>query len=127
MANLSIIEFIVYGIIGYSGILILIISIITNPPKSMSLAGARSIWLMPSILCLSVLMFASGVITTDNQTTTSTIINNSTNEVWIETGTVANEYQLVDPVWGWIHFAFFIILIIYIIIQTLTILVQKKE
>ncbi len=126
MADLSIIEYLSYGLIGYTGVIILMISVLLNPPTSKSLAGARSIWLMPSVICLSVLMFASGTITLETNSSSFSTTSNATSEVWTETGTQTISYTLVDPVWALIHMSMFLILIIYIIVQVLQILTKPE-
>lgn len=126
MADLSIIEFIVYGVLGYGGLLILMISILLNPPISVSLAGARSIWLMPSVLSMIMLMFVSGIVTADEQTTSFITTSNATSEVWTETGTIETQIQLVNPIWGGIHVGFFLILILYIFQQIVNILGSRN-
>jgi len=132
MADFSLIEFAVYGGIAYTGIVVLIISILLNPPTSRSLAGARSVWLTPSILCMGLLMFASGNITTEytdstvtnlgyNATNSTQLISNST-----LTTTETNKYILVDPVWGAVHMGLFTNMIIYVLIQILQILTKPE-
>lgn len=127
LTTFSIIEFAVYGLIGYMGIITLIITILTDPPKSVSLSGIRSIWLMPSIICISMLMFASGIITTDSETRTVITTSNATSEAWTETANVSKQITLVNPIWATVHFAFFIMMILYIIQQVLTLLFQKPD
>ena len=61
MADLSIIEFGVYGFIAYSGLLMLIISTIRETPQTKSQSFARAMYLIPSIIC-AFLLASSGQI-----------------------------------------------------------------
>lgn len=125
MADYSIVELVVYGLIAYGGIITLMVSTLLNPPTNSSLAGARSIWLTPSVLCMGMLMFASGIITLDTQETIITTTSNATSEVWTETGTVTNTIQLINPIWTVIHFGMMMILIVYIATQIFNIFGKK--
>jgi|APSaa5957512535_1039671.scaffolds.fasta_scaffold01088_2 hypothetical protein len=125
MADLSIIEFAVYGALGYGGLVILMISSLINPPTSTSLAGARSVWLMPSVLSMIMLMFISGIVPITEQSSTFTTVANDTSTVWTETGDVDIQIILVNPIWGAIHFGFFLILILYIVQQIVNTLRSK--
>jgi len=128
MADYSIIEFIVYGGIAYLGVALLMVSVLMNPPTSRSLAGARSVFLSPSIICMGLLIFASGNITMNyidettigyNATNTNQVITNSTT-------TSTDKFILVDPVWTYVHIGFFMILIVYVFIQILQILLKPE-
>ena len=132
MADYSIIEFIVYGGIAYLGVALLMVSVLLNPPTSRSFAGARSVFLSPSIICMGLLIFASGNITMEykdttinelgyNVTNTNQIISNSTTTI-----NEADKFILVDPVWTYVHMGFFMILIVYIFIQILQILLKPE-
>jgi hypothetical protein len=92
----------------------------------------RAVVILPSIICLGVLSYASDNITTEatNITITSTVttVSNVTSEMWTET-TNRNEtgtsgYVLIDPVWIQIHFMFFILLIVIFIIQIFNVLTK---
>ena len=124
MADYNIIELVMYGIIAYLGVGVLIISVITNPPTEKSLAGARSIWLTPSILCMALLMFSSGYVSYDVVTSTIVTSSNATSDVWTETREDVTSFNLVNPIWGMVHGAMFFILIIYVLIQIFTILTK---
>ena len=123
----SIIEFVVYALIGYAGILILMVSILLNPPTSISLAGIRSIWLMPSVLALSMLMFMGGVVTTETTTTETTITKSNNDIETYENSIQTSQIQLINPIWSSFHMGLFLIEIIYIIVQVVNILRAKDE
>ena len=119
---LSIIEFIVYGIICYSGIIFLIYSAFKDASMSKSGGGARVIWLIPSMFAAFILMSVGGGITWDDGHTVTTV-NLNTTEAWTETTTAAS-VSFVSPIWGTVHFLFFIILLIYILFNLISLFVK---
>lgn len=127
MVEYSIIELIVYGAIGYFGIILMMSSILANPPTNRSLAGARSLFLMPSVVCLSLLMFSDGGVTLDTLETDYTEYNGTDDSIIsYSNSTETRTYTLVNPFWGTIHFGFFIIEIVYILMQVLNILFKPE-
>lgn len=139
LADFSIIEFSVYGLIGYSGLILLLISTLLNPPTNRSLAGARIVFMSMSVVCLLVLSYASGNITTSYSDST-VIINtqsqvlNATNNgtlvtVWhntTQTDQTTDKYILENPIWITLHFGFAAMLIMYILIQILNIFTKPE-
>lgn len=122
MPSLSIIEFCVYGLIAYSGILMMIISTIKEVPSSKSGSIYRVIWLTPcAIVCL---FLAFGVTDITMQNSTSVITNLNTTEVYTED--TNNIIFLENPIWVTFHFMLFIILVIYIILQALNLLTKLE-
>jgi len=113
MGDLSIIEFGVYGFIVYSSMLMLIISVIKDVPTTKNLAISRAVWLIPAVVLAFVLSSSTGTITTTN-----TIVSLNTTEVFVET--ISQRIVLLDPIWVLVHLMFGFVLIIYIIIQLLT-------
>lgn len=116
MADLSIIEFGVYGFITYSSLLMLIISTIkTDIPSTRSLAIVRAIYLIPGAIC-ALLLATSGIeILTDD--TTNTIVSVNTTEVWTET--IERNINLQNPIWGAVHVMIFAIIMIHVVTQIL--------
>ena len=123
---MSIIEFMVYGLIGYSGIIVLMISVLIEPPTNISLAGVRAIWLMPSVLALTMLMFMSGIVVSDTVTTETTITKSNSN-VDTEVSVSRSQIQLIEPVWATFHLGLFLVEVMYIIVQVVNILRIKDE
>lgn len=116
-----------YGIIGYTGIILMMVSILTNPPTNRSFAGARSLFLMPSVLCLSLLMFSDGGITLDVLETDNTLYNGTDDSIIsYSNSTETRSYTLINPFWGSVHFGFFILEIVYILMQVLNILFKPE-
>ncbi len=127
MGEISIIEFIVYGLVGYSGIVLLIASAFKELPATKNLAIIRSIWIMPCIFMMYVLASAGApIMLQDESITTATLINTNTTEVWTETVTKeATQISIANPVWVTVHLLFFIMLVIYFIWNMLQLLVKR--
>ena len=115
MADISILEFIVYGFITYSSLLMLIISTIKEVPTEKSGSVYRSIWLIPGILCAFILASSGINIVTSNTTNTITSVN--TTEVWTET--ISSSIVLQNPIWVTVHLLIFMVLIVYVVLQVL--------
>ena len=129
--DISIIEFIVYGLGCYSGIILLIISAFRDTPNSKSQSILRSMYLSISVIC-AILLSGSGVdITLDSNETTTTITNNY--QQVAETGAIidlvstenvttsgANKITLLNPAWISLHYLFAVVMLVYIIVQILT-------
>lgn len=137
MATLSIIEFLVYGLIAYSGVVMMIISTIKDVPSTKSGSIYRVIWLLPCAIILLFLAFAVTEITTESGTTTETTtsdyetLNTSDgvvvlNSTTTNTITKSNIIYLINPIWITFHFMLFIVLVVYIIIQALNLLTKLE-
>lgn len=124
MADLSIIEFGVYGFITYSSLLMLIISSIKEVPTEKSGSIFRSIWLIPGVICAFILASSGISITTDTTGTTNTITALNTSEIWTEQITQVNSVILKNEVWVLVHLMIFLILILYIVLQWLNLLTK---
>ena len=121
MADISIIEWGVYGFIAYSSLLMLIISVVKEVPDKKSQSILRSMWLIPGIVCAGLLMFSSVNITMDTITTVNTITDNQTSTVvFTEDITVNRFIPIQDPVWQSVHLMIFLILLSYVVLQMLT-------
>ena len=120
MPELSIIEFIVYAVIGYAGVLGVITSAFRDIPSQKDQSVGRVIWLIPSAICILVL--GSAVDSVSLEDSTNTIIDLNTTNVWTES--IDNTVQFIDPVWIVIHGMFFMILVIYIITNAINLFVK---
>ena len=125
LALVSIIEFSVYALICYSGVLGLIVSAFrSNMPTEQLLSGTRVIWLVPCVICAILLMNVTAVqIETTEKDITIIDLNSST--VWEETQTNTTEINLQNWVWVIVHFLLTSVLIVYIITTTLQMLTNK--
>jgi hypothetical protein len=125
MAEISIIELIVYSVICYTGVIGLIISAFRSPGSSKEKGTISVIWLIPSLLASYMMASAGGIISTETvvisnigyNVTDQTIISNSTTT---HTGYI----QLVQPVWVTLHYLLFVVLLIYIIWHMLNLLIK---
>lgn len=128
MGEISIIEFIVYGLVGYSGLILLIASAFKELPATKNLAVIRSIWILPCIFMMYVLASAGApIVIQDEVITTSTLQNLNTTETWSETVTQASvQVSIINPVWVTVHILFFVMLVIYFIWNMLQLLVKRE-
>jgi len=126
LVDISIIEFLVYGLVGYTSLVVLIISVIKKEiPDSKPHALARVIWLIPGIIAIGIL---SGVgegiilesITTETEVLNGTVLVNATS---IQT----KEITLLQPFWILFHIAIMLILIMFVIMQVLIIMTKVGE
>lgn len=122
MADLSILEWGVYGFLAYSSILMLIISVIKEVPESKAGSIARSIYLLPGAICAIVLGVSGVSIGITDTTNTITAVN--TTEVWTES--IASQILLINPIWITIHFLIFIVIVFYIITQIMNLLTKTN-
>lgn len=125
MADISLLEFGVYGFIAYSSLLMLIISVIKEVPNTKALSIARSIFLMPGIITAFMLAASSEQITMPTIITNSTIIAVNSSEHFTEYNTQEVFFNLADPVWQTVHVMIGLVLIFYIITQMLILLTRR--
>jgi len=122
MADISILEFIVYGFITYSSLLMLIISTIKEVPTERSGSIVRGIWLIPGVITAFILASSGiNIVTSD---TTNTITSVNTTEVWTET--ISSSIVLQNPIWVTVHLLIFVVLIVYVVLQVLTLFTKIK-
>jgi hypothetical protein len=124
VSEISIIEFAVYALICYTGIVMLIISSFKETPMTVSQSAVRVIWLIPSMLCASVLASAGVDIILPVETITHQVLD-SANNVVILTDTITEKVTLINPIWVTMHFLFFIILLLYVVINILTLFMKR--
>jgi hypothetical protein len=122
MADLSIIEFIVYGLIGYTGMLMLIIQVIKEAPSEKSYAIVRSIYLISSIIAVLIIAGSGDSIVTNDYT--NTIVDLNTTTVWTET--ISSTIELQNPIWITFHYLMAVVMIVYVILQAVTLFTKLK-
>lgn len=125
--NLSLIEFLVYGIICYSGILVLVVSVIKEVPTTRSLAIIRAIYLVPCIIAAGILASTGVDITLEDVTTNNTIRSVNTTQVWTETQTQTSQITLLGNFWIPFHMMLFIIMMVYVMQQILFLLTKQGK
>lgn len=124
MGDISLIEWGVYGFIAYSSLLMLIISTIKDVPTTKSLSIARSIYLIPGMICAGILSYSGININLPTTMTNSTTISNVTMERFTENVSQSQFIQLVDPAWMIVHVMIFLVLLFYVIMQMLVLLTK---
>lgn len=128
---MSIIELIVYGIIGYPAIMYLIHSAFkedSSMPASKSGSTIRSIWLISAIICMNMLAGAGAVFTIQDEITVTEIGYNITDGSIISnstTTTPAKQISLIQPVWVSVHWLFTIMLSFYFIWNILQLFTKR--
>jgi len=123
MSEVSIIELIVYGLIGYPAIIFLIGSSFQESTGTASkISVVKAIWIIVPIIAMYMLASAGALISID--TVTSTLINTNTTEVWTET--VDRNITLVNPVWVTLHWMMFMVLILYFMWNMLRLFTQRE-
>ena len=120
MAEISIIEFLVYGIITYTGMVFLISTAFKDVPSTKSGAIARAIFVLPSAITALVLAFSGESIKI--QSITNTIRDLNSTQVWSET--ISTEIILLNEMWVLIHFMIFIVIIVYVFTQLMNMLTK---
>lgn len=123
MADISIVEFGVFGFITYSSILMLIISTIREAPFTESQSIARAIYFVPGIVCAFILA-TSGVNITLETVSTVNITNDTVanQTIFYEAADTTSAFVLLDPVWSSVHIMLGLIMVVYVVNQMLMLL-----
>ena len=126
MADLSIIEFGVYGFIAYSGLLMLIISTIRETPQTKSQSFARAMYLIPSIICAFLLASSGQVIALYD-----VVIEVDDGSAGTHSGLNLNEHNhytitLENSIWILVNFMVGIIMTFHVILQSLQLLLFRE-
>jgi len=122
LAEISIIEFAVYAFVAYSGMLMLIISVIKEVPTTKALSIVRAIYLFPSVFAAGILAQISPTISLPSVTNTILAVN--TTEVFEET--IDASIVIQSDVWISFHVLLMLVMMIYIITQLLILLTRKE-
>lgn len=125
MSEVSIIEFGVYALICYTGIIMLIISAFKETPTTVSQSAVRCIWLIPSIICAFMLASAGADIFLSSETITKEVLNSSDVIVTL-TETTTDKITLLQPVWVTLHFLFFTVMLLYVMMNILTLFIKRE-
>ena len=118
--DISLIEFIVYGIIGYTGAVMLVISAFRETPTNKAQSIVRAMYLILSII--SIMVLSGSGLEIQTETTSSTITSLNTTEVWTEV--VSHTYTLQNPIWITFHYIIAVVMAVYVILQILTLLTK---
>lgn len=118
MADISLVEWIVYGSIAYGTLLMVITSLVKDIPQTRNLALSRVFFTIPGMILNGVLSASGTHIVFVTTNTTTRALN--TSQVWTEATT--NVINLQSPVWIMVHVMFFMVLFWFIISQVMFIL-----
>lgn len=121
---MSILEFGVYALVCYAGIIMLIISSFKETPMTVSQSAVRVIWLIPSMLCAFVLANAGVDIYLSTETLSDQVLDSNNNPVTL-TDVTTDKITLLNPIWVTMHFLFFIVLLLYVVINILTLFLKR--
>jgi hypothetical protein len=122
MTEVSVVEILVYAIICYAGLLGIILSAFREMPQDKKQSGLRAIWRIPSMIAAAMLASLGTDINLEDSTVTSVTKNLNSTETWSETVTTNSTITLINPVWVTLHYLFFAILLVYILINFLIVL-----
>ena len=125
--NISIIEYAAYAIVAYSGIIVLIVSILKENPNTRSMAIVRGMYMIPCAIASFILAQTGVDINWVTQTTTNTIKALNTSQVFSENATQTNQIVLQSPVWSMFHYMLGLIMIFYVIQQMLFLFVRPAR
>ena len=101
----------------------LIISSFKETPMTVSQSAVRVIWLIPSMLCAFVLASAGADIYLSTEIMSDQVLD-STDAIITLTDTTIEKITLINPIWITMHFLFFIILLLYVVINILTLFLK---
>ena len=124
MAEVSIIELVVYALVGYTGVILLVSSAFRDAPATRSGSTIRAIWVLPSLFAVYMLASAGADIHMEDTVTVNTIKNLNSTETFTETIQKNSKVTLYQPVWVTLHILFFFMLLIYFIWNIIQLLVK---
>jgi len=102
----------------------LIISSFKETPMTVSQSAVRVIWLIPSMLCAFVLASAGADIYLSTEIMSDQVLD-SNNAIITLTDTTIEKITLLNPIWITMHFLFFIVLLLYVITNVLTLFLKR--
>lgn len=139
MSELSILEFVVYAVIGYAPMGFLMAYILVDKPAKSSDSIMRIVYVMPGMV--GVLMLASvggfSVITNSDYITSETISDYEVlntldgvvtlNSTTTETKATSSYFTLQNPMWVMFNGMLFILYVLYVIINVVQLIGVKEE
>lgn len=118
----------VYGLVGYSSILMLIISTIKPIPVTNVLSILRAMFLIPGVICMFFLAGVGVNINIDTVNTVTTTTDNVTSTVIFTQATeTTNKYVLLEPIWVTMHYMFGVVLLLYVLFQLFQLLTKHES
>ena len=126
--DISIIEIVVYLFVELFSLSMLIISVVKETPVGKSQSIVRSMWLIPGIIIAGILMTAGPTVTMNDGGSQVTEVYNGTTGILMTNTTsypaTPNTIILADQTFWAVHLMIFIILLVYVVIQMLTLLTK---
>lgn len=128
--DISLIEFIVYGLIGYTGAVLLVISAFRDTPATKAQSIVRAMYLTLSMISVLILAGSGVNITTEDKTVSLNatsiyevldntnavvVLNSTTNEIDVS----HSKFTLMNPIWITFHYMLAVVMLVYIILQIL--------
>jgi hypothetical protein len=118
----------VYGFITYVSLLMLIISVIkTDIPKTRTLSLTRAVYMIPGVITAALLMSVGPTIVLQDVSTMNNITGSTPSDSFFENVTTTTSFELQNEVWVPVHFMIFIILLLFVILQTLQLFTATSE
>ena len=127
MPDVSILEFGVAAFVGYSALLMLIISIIKEIPMSRSMSITRSVYILLGVIMMFMISNQGLAFNLETETviTNSTVLNDTGAIITTENtnSTTTNRIELVNyPAWVLMHQMFAAVMAFFFILQIVTLL-----
>lgn len=126
MADISIVELVIYGFLELFSLSMLIISVVKEIPDTKARAIIRSIYLIPGMIAAAFLAQTGQKIILNTVLTNSTTTVSNSTTIWNETTNQANFIILQNSVWGYFHILMFFVLFIFIINQMYNLLTKPE-
>jgi len=124
MSEVSIIELIVYALIGYPAIIFLVASTFHESSGTASkVSVVKAIWIIVPIIAMYMLASAGAQI---NGPTETTLNYNVTANLLTSNSTVTETITLVNPVWITLHWLLFTVLVLYFMWNMLRLFTQRE-
>lgn len=122
LLDISLIEFIVYGLVGYTGAVLLVISAFRETPDGKAQSIVRAMYLTLSMISIMILAGSGVNITTETPPTTIIEIYNGTGDLVTNStsyGAAPAAFVLLNPIWIIFHYMLAVVMLVYIILQIL--------
>ena len=129
MSEVSIIELIVYGLIGYPAIIFLIGSSFQESSGTAKISVVKAVWIIVPIVAMYMLSSAGALISMSDEIAITTVSYNVTDNSIMTNSTEttpARQISLVNPVWVTLHWMMFMVLVLYFMWNMLRLFTQRE-
>ena len=117
MVDISIIEFAVYALIGYSGVIMLVVTGFMKQEDTSKGRAYKVIYIIPSMFCVLLLGFLGGSAV---NMPTNTIVDLNSTTVWTE----EYQFQIVNTAWPMVHMMLFMVMLVYVLFNVIRIFTE---